>query len=1131
MYSIPIRKIKQQIITSKSFLIMRICLFLLICSIVQSFASEIHSQVAAVSLKMRNVPIEEVLNKIEEQSEFRFLYNKKMVDVTRAVNIDVNKENIANVLKKLFYGTDVIYTVSDRQIVLSRTMPVTSQSKRVTGKVMDNGGETIAGANIVEKGTTNGTITDADGSFSLEVANNAILLVSYIGYNTIEIPVAGKSSLSVVLNEDLQSLEEVVVMGYGVQKKKLVTGATVQVKGDDIQKLSTISPLTAMQSQTPGMFITSNSGEPDGGYKVNIRGLGTIGNASPLYIINGIVGGDLNSISPSDIESIDVLKDAASAAIYGSRAANGVILITTKKGKVGKPVVTYDGYWGVQNVAKHMDVLDAQQYMEIQNESLANVGITPNDYSTLVPDYVWNSLQNGWKGTNWQKEFANKNAPIQSHAVNISGGTEQSVYSTGVSYSSQEGIYGEPEVPRYDRISFRANTEYSIVKNDRFDLVKVGENILYTYKKKNGGVGSIRNMLTGNPLMPVYNPDGEFQTTMILDADRSNPIGQYYYDNSQTANTNHDLKINAYMEIQPIEKLIIKSNVGYSLGAYSGRSYRPAYYLGDRYFRTEDVVAQNQSIGKSFQWENTISYDFNIKDHNFSALLGQSIEKYGLGEELGGQNMGSLFDSFEYAYLNNVKTIVPGKTTLNGSPQRRSAISSFFGRVNYNYKETYLASVIMRVDGSSNFARGNRWGYFPSVSLGWVMSNESFMEATKDWMDFLKIRASWGQNGNQDVSPFQYLATYSFDASDYFFGADKSAWSTGAYPSILPNKDISWERSEQLDLGLDTRFFNGRLGFVFDWYRKSTKDWLVQAPILGSWGAGAPFINGGDVMNKGVELALSWNDNVGDFAYGINANIAFNKNEITRIANTEGVIEGTNPGFGDGQPPIYRAQVGYPIGYFYGLKTAGVFQNQQQIDNYKDAMISGTAPGDLIFVNTNHDDVIDMSDRTMIGDPNPDMSLGFTINLAYKGFDFSLTANGVFGNQIASSFHKVNHYKENYPAIFLKRWHGEGTSNRYPRLTADSSSNFMMFNDIYIDNGDFLRLQNITLGYDFKKLFPKMFLQQARLYLTVQNLYTFTGYYGSDPEIGTAPESWAKGVDYGFYPTPRTVLVGANIKF
>lgn len=1131
MYSIPIREIKKQILTSKSFLIMRICLFLLICSMLQSFASEIHSQVSALSLKMKNASIEDVLNEIEEQTEYRFLYNKRMVDVTKPVNIEVNKESLSNVLHALFRGTDVVYTVSDRQIVLGRSKTVEQQRKRITGKVSDNSGIPVIGANVVEKGTTNGTITDVNGNFSLDVNNEAVLLISYIGYNTQEISVVGKSTLNLTLTEDSQSLEEVVVMGYGVQKKKLVTGSTVQVKGDDIQKLSTISPLTAMQSQTPGVFITSTSGEPDGGYKVNIRGLGTIGDASPLYIINGIVGGDLNSISASDIESIDVLKDAASAAIYGSRAANGVVLITTKRGKVGKPTVTYDGYVGIQNVAKYMDVLDAQQYMEIQNESLTNVGIAPNDYSTLVPDYVWKDLQNGWKGTNWLKEFTNKNAPVHNHALNISGGTEQSIYSTGVSYSSQEGIYGEPETSKYNRISFRANTEYILAKNNDFDIVKVGENILYTYKKKNGGVGNVRNMLTGNPLMPVYDPDGNYHKTMVLDADRANPIGQYYYNNSLTANTSHDLKINAFVEIQPIKNLIIKSNAGYSLWAYSNRYYGPAYNLGDRYFRTEDVVKQDQTISRSFQWENTISYDFTIKEHNFSALLGQSIEKHGLGENISGQNMGSLFDSFDYAYLNNVKTIVPGKTLVGGSPTGESAISSFFGRVNYNFKETYLASVILRTDGSSNFARGNRWGYFPSVSLGWVISNEAFMDNTKMWMDFLKIRASWGQNGNQAVSPFQYLATYSFDASDYFFGTDKNAWSTGAYPSILPNKDITWERSEQLDLGLDARFLSSRLGVTFDWYKKTTKDWLVQAPILGSQGAAAPYINGGDVTNKGVELSLTWNDMVGDFSYGVNANLAVNKNKITRIANSEGVIEGTNPGFGDGQPPIYRAQVGYPIGYFYGLKTAGVFQNQEQIDNYEGAMLSGTAPGDLIFVDMNKDGVIDMADRTMIGDPNPNMNLGLTVNLGYKGFDFSVTANGVFGNQIASSFHKVNHYKENYPSVLLGRWHGEGTSNRYPRLTADSSPNFMQFNDIYIDNGDFLRIQNVTLGYDFKKLFPKMILQQARLYVTVQNLYTFTGYYGSDPEIGTAPEGWSKGVDSGFYPIPRTVLVGANIKF
>ncbi len=1106
---------------------------LLLCSCF-AFAGNVNSQNAKISLNKNQAQLEEVLSEIEKQTDYLFVSNWN-VDLEQKVSVCATDRSVQEVLTAVLKNTGLTFTVEGVNIVLSRKEDNASfeqqQGKTISGKIVDQRGEPIIGANVVEKGTTNGIISDVDGNFSLNVAPGATLVISYIGYVDQKISVVGKEKLNVVLVEDSQSLDEVVVVGYGVQKKKLVTGATIQVKGDELQKLSTISPLTAMQSQSPGVLITSTSGAPDSGYKVNIRGLGTIGDSNPLYVINGIVGADLNSLNPSDIESIDVLKDAASASIYGSRAANGVILITTKQGKVGKTSVSYDAYVGIQNVAKYMDVLNAQEYMEIQNESLQNVGIAPNDYSKLVPDYVWSNLQNGWTGTDWMREFTNKNALVQSHAINISGGTEQSVYSTGVSYSSQEGVFGKPETPTYDRISFRANSEYVLFKKDGKDIVKVGENILYTYKKKKGGVWDVRNMLISTPLMPVYDLSGNFQPSMVLDADRTNPIGQYYYNSSLTANTNHDLKLNAFLEIQPIDKLKFRSNVGYSLGMYSGRDYQPVYDLGDRFFRTEDVVKQNMSVSKSYQWENTLSYDFNIKEHAFSALIGQSIEKHGLGESINGQNMGSLFDSFEYAYLNNVKTIVPGKTLVEGKPIGESAISSFFGRINYNFKETYLASVILRADGSSNFARGNRWGYFPSLSVGWVVSNEEFWEPVKSWMDFLKVRASWGQNGNQSVNPFQYLSIYSFNNSDYFFGTDKNSWVAGAYPSILPNEDITWERSEQFDVGLDARMFDSRLNIVFDWYRKQTKDWLVQAPVLTSQGASAPYINGGDVLNKGVELSLRWNDQINDFSYGVNVNMAFNKNEITRIANSSGFIEGATPGFGDGQLPFYRAEVGYPIGYFYGFKTAGVFQNQEQIDNYDGAILSSATPGDLIFVDMNQDGVIDMKDRTMIGDPNPDMNIGLSINLGYKGFDLSVTANGVFGNQIAASFHKVNHYKENYPSVLLDRWHGEGTSDRYPKLTADSSPNFMNFSDIYIENGNYLRIQNVTLGYDFKRLFPKMFLQQARLYFTVQNLYTFTGYYGSDPEVGTAPEGWGKGIDSGFYPNPRNVLFGVNVKF
>lgn len=470
-------------------------------------------------------------------------------------------------------------------------------------------------------------------------------------------------------------------------------------------------------------------------------------------------------------------------------------------------------------------------------------------------------------------------------------------------------------------------------------------------------------------------------------------------------------------------------------------------------------------------------------------------------------------------------------------------MASFFGRVNWNYNEKYMATAIIRADGSSNFARGNRWGYFPSVSAGWVISNENWMESTKGWMDFLKIRASWGQNGNQSISNFQYVSSVAFDKYNvYNFGSTSlgttDSKATGGYAKNLPNPDVSWETSEQLNIGLDARFLNNRLGFAFDWYKKTTKDWLITAPIVATAGTGAPVINGGDVENKGFEIALNWNDNIGkDFRYGVNINFSHNKNEVTRIANSEGIIHGEANVLSQGTNEMYRAQVGYPIGYFYGYQSSGVFQNQAEIDAWKAAgngFLQGTPqPGDLIFTDRNHDGVINEADKTMIGDPNPDYRLGLSINLAYKGFDLSVTANGAFGQQIAKSYRRFADSRyNNYTTDVFKRWHGEGTSNSYPRLTDGSNVNFKEISDIYIEDADYLRIQNVTFGYDFKKLFPKMPLQQARLYVQVQNLYTFTGYSGLDPEVGYGfDKSWVTGIDLGSYPQPRTVLVGANIKF
>ena len=1018
---------------------------------------------------------------------------------------------------------------------------VSQQVNKVTikGVVKDNQGLEVIGANIFEKGTTNGTITDFEGKFTLDVAPGAVIEISYIGFNKQTIKVGNKKEFSIILAEDSKALDEVVVVGYGVQKKKLVTGATVQVKGDDLQKLNTVNALGALQSQSPGVNITQNSGMPGEGFKVNIRGLGTVGNSSPLYVIDGVSGGDINTLNPADIESIDVLKDAASAAIYGARAANGVILITTKHGKTGKLQVSYDGYVGIQNLPKTPELTNAKQYMELMDRQDGAY-----DWATLLPKDIYNSIQDGsWEGTNWLDESLNKNALVHNHAFNVAGGSELSKFSLGVSYTKQEGTIGEPVAPDYSRYTVRLNSDHVLLKNDKRDIIRFGENLMYTYSENSGisinGVftNDVHSLLNGVPVHPLYNKDGEYydqtdkeENGWGYNQEAYNVIAHMVAATGQNLNKKHKLHGSMFLEIEPIKNLKYKSTFGYKMQSNSYRKYEDVYNLAPRKASSEDLVQQTMGSQTGWTWENTISYSHKWKNQHIDAVIGQSIEKNAIGEQLSVRNRLSLFPgSFDHAYIDNTQALETGKTTISGYPYQVGKLASFFGRVNYNFKEKYMISATLRADGSSNFAPGNRWGVFPSASAGWVMTNEEFMQETSSWLDFFKWRLSWGQNGNAAISPFQYLSTIAFDSrNSYVFGTEKGDKSQGGYPNILPNEDISWETSEQWDAGFDARFFNSRLGVAFDYYYKATKDWLVRAPILLTTGTGAPDINGGDVVNQGVEVALTWNDQVGGFRYGANVNFSYNHNEVTRLANAEGIIRGPSGLLMNIMPDIYRAEVGYPIGYFYGYETLGVFQNQQQVDDTK-AKLPSAKPGELIFKDNNNEGAITDDDRTMIGDPNPKFRLGVGVNMSYKGFDLTLAGTGAFGQDIAKLYRHGDTYIQNFTIDDFNAWNGEGTSNTIPALAAKTSRR--EFSDIYVEKGDYFRIQNLTIGYDFKKAFSKMPLQQCRVYIAAQNLCTITGYSGMDPEVGYGGAPWGSGVDIGFYPSPRTFMFGVNLKY
>lgn len=1115
--------------------------FLLLCSCF-AFANHAYSQNEKVSLNKIQVQLEDVLSEIEDQTNYLFISNREL-DLTQKVSVHAANESVQEVLNEVLKDTGLTFSVEGVNIILTQkevnVLIAQQQVKNISGKIVDQNGEPVIGANVVEKGTANGVISDLEGRFSIRVQDNAELQISYIGYVDQIIPVAGKENLGIVLKEDYQNLDEIVVVGYGVQKKKLVTGATVQVKGDDLQKLNTVNPLGALQSQAPGVSIVKNSGVPGEGFKISVRGVGTTGNSTPLYIVDGVTTGSIDHLSPADIESIDVLKDAASAAIYGARAANGVVLVVTKQGRKGKASISYDGYVGIQNLYKDVETLNAKEFALIMNEAAVNSGMPEYDFPSLVPD--WDKIQNGtWSGTDWLDELKNKNAFTQNHALGITGGTEQSVYSLGLSYTSQEGVLGQPSAPQYSRYTFRINTEYSLIKGKSFDILKFGENLSYSHvtKESVGGGGDYLFMaMKTSPFLPVYDEKGDYHYAIPWNPYDANPVGFNYYRNSGNINKTNYLRGNAYMVLQPIKGLTWRSSFGIDMSASSYRSFIPVYSLStiDDGYRTESEVNQNMSVGLKWIFENTVNYETTINEiHNLNVLLGTSAEKSGIGESLSGKNLNSIFDDFKHGYLDNTKIIYSDKTSLHGSPWEQGRLLSFFGRINYDYKEKYMATFVMRADASSNFAPNKRWGYFPSVSAGWVVSNESFMEDVVSWLDFFKLRASWGRNGNQAISPFQYLSTIAFDTG-YFPGIEKTNWTTAAYPNIMSNPYVTWETSEQTDIGFDSRFFNSRLGFTFDWYNKTTKDWLVQAPILGIMGTGAPYINGGDVRNRGWEVALSWRDNIRDFSYGVNLNFAHNDNEVLRIANSEGIIHGPSNVLANGTAELYRAEEGFPLGYFWGYKTGGVFQNQQQIDNYVNSngekIMPDAVPGDLIFINQNDDNVIDDGDKIMIGDPNPDFIFSFSFNLGYKGLDLNMTSNGVFGNQIAKSYRRfADRPHENYTKDVLGRWHGEGTSNTIPRVNMATHINDTYVSDRYIENGDYWRISNLTIGYDFKYLWKKLPLNQARLYVTGQNILTVTGYSGFDPEVGNG-NNWAGGIDNGFYPAPMSFLIGVSLKY
>ena len=1045
----------------------------------------------------------------------------------------------------------------------------------VNGTVTDESGDPVIGATVRVQGTGVGTVSDMDGRFSVKASANATLEVSYVGYQTEVVRLNGQSNINVVLKEEDTSLSDVVVIGYGTMKKKLVTGATVQVKGEEIAKLNTTNALEAMASSSPGVQITQASSQPGKGFKVYIRGIGTIGDSQPLYVIDGVAGGNLDGINPNDIESIDVLKDAASAAIYGSRAANGVILVTTKQGKVGKVELSYNGAMGWSNVYKRPQMLNAQQFMTIMDEYSFNTSGQKVDFSAFVPQSIVDKVAAGWEGTDWWGAFENDNAVQQNHSVTLTGGSDRSKFAMSYTYTGNEGIMGADRASYYKRHTIRVNSEHVLLKAKDFDAITIGENISIGYNKshdlaEDGMYWSyIHSLLQTNPLVPMYDDNGDLYTHVKNGAGWNDYWFNNPYEgldkggfNSIQESRNINTSATAFVTIQPIKGLRFRSQFNYNWGSGAYRSFgMPRSPSSGSGTVTSYSVSQSAWLSSNWSVENTLTYDLPVlSGHKISAMIGQSFQSTAWSTNINGSNtvdegqQKATLKDWNSAWLNNFSTDL-SKASMGGNPNDDEYLASWFGRVTWDWKERYMATVTMRYDGSSIFNKGHRWGVFPSVSAGWVISNEEFMKGASSWLEFLKLRASWGQNGNNRIAKYQYLATIaqsgSAGDSGYKFSDDYSFTLTGkpnigAYADIVPNPDVTWETSEQLDLGFDARFLNSRLGLNFDWYKKTTKDWFIVALRIAIEGTNPAYVNGGDVENKGVEIALTWNDKIGsDFNYNIGVNFATNKNKVTRIANENGYINGGGSILSQGTEYIYRAEIGKPIGYFYGMSYSGIWQNQAEIDAARaagKAVLDGAQPGDAIWDDWNGDGVITYAegancDRHEIGNPNPDVMLGINLGLNWKGLDFAINGSGAFGHQIMRSYRSFSDsWWHNYDTTIFNRWHGEGTSNDVPRISGTGHPNTNYVSTRYMEDADYFKIKTVTLGYDFTKIWKSSPFQQLRLYVQAQNLITFTGYTGLDPEVGSSGQAanvdpWASGIDLGLYPPSRTFLVGASIKF
>lgn len=1094
---------------------MRISTFLLMVCVFCSYAGNAHSQNAKVSIRMNNVKLDKILNEIENQTDYLFIYNNQ-VDINKITSVKVKNEAVAQVLDKILSGTGINYELEGTHIILTteaiKDLHAQQQAKTVTGTVTDVSGEPIIGANIRIKGTTTGTITDIDGNFSIEAEPQSVIEVSYIGYLTQETVINNQKSIRFLLKEDTKTLDEVVVIGYGVQKKADLTGSVANINTEKLNTQSNANIGQALQGKIAGVDIVSQGGAPGSGTRIMVRGIGTLNNASPLYIVDGMYMNSIDHINPNDIASIDVLKDASSAAIYGSRAANGVIIVTTKEGSntEGKPIIDLSVNLGISTASKFLDMLDAKGWAEVTTIARQAIGKPALDMATDLA----NKPDNDWQ------DIMFRPALMQNYNLSVKGGGKYSTYYTGLGYFNQDGIV---KGTNYQRYNIQSKNDY------KRGIFSAGTNLIISFSHdkplhqelRGGMIGTI---LQSVPTLEKYDDtrEGGYGGTYGDVVNIPHPLA--IIDDNIMDRYNENVKIfaNLYAQIELFKGLKYKLNLTPDFSFERYKNYLNKYDFG---LATNSItqLTERQRRRRNILVENLLTFDRTFGEHKISALAGYTyqdsrfrhIQAYGEGLPQG-------LEEIDAATTNR----------SNEGNSWRSVLTSILGRVFYSYQNKYLFTATIRRDGSSKFGKNNRYGYFPSFSLGWNVAEEKFMENVH-WLDQLKLRGGYGVLGNQEIDNYQYSSTITTGIN---YPDGNGGLLQGAFPKNFANPDIKWEETAMTNVGIDFMAFNNRLSLTADYYVKNTKDILLTVPIpISSGGANDPIRNAGKIRNNGFEFNLGWMDQPNpDISYGINLIGSFNKNKVIAMGSESGSIKG---GSTNQNITTSETKAGYPIGGYWLISTAGYFNSQEEVDAYaKDGkkIQPAAEPGDIKFVDANNDGVINDDDRVFQGSPFPDFTFALNGNMRYKNFDLSIGLQGVLGNKIYNATRQTLEdvtKDSNFLASCLDYWTPENKNASHPRLTWDDPNrNTRAESDRYLENGSYLRLRSVQLGYTFPQTWFKGAIQHARVYINAENLFTITSYSGYSPDVNADNANY-RGFDNFIYPTNRTFMLGLNVTF